>query len=283
MRKKRANIRLLIVEDDALFRDLLHVYLSGEDNLEVVGVASDGELAVELSKALNPDVVIMDVELPGRLNGIEAGLEIKKASPETGILVLSGHNDRQYLSNVPFGQAAGWSYLLKQSVADASALVRAIEGSASGLVVLDPEVIAGLRPTEDSRLARLTRRQLEVLELIAQGYNNASIASKMKLEAKSVQNYINSVFQELQPLSRRGDPRTGQGHPGMSGRVQQPVTPVPRPPYASHTTRPPMTVIVALIQGACSGSTPVGSRSSSTRSASLPASIEPLSRSWKEA
>jgi DNA-binding NarL/FixJ family response regulator len=191
-------IRVLIVEDDSLFRDLLSLYLSREERLNVVGRAVDGESAVKMARKLDVHYDHVGIEIAGQLNGIEAGLEIKKDSPETGILVLSAHKDRQYLSSIPLGQAPGWSYLLKQSMSDASSLVRAIEGSARGLVVLDPEVVAELRPKDDSLLANLTSRQLEVLELIAQGYNNSSIASRLHLEEKSVQNYINAIFQELQ-------------------------------------------------------------------------------------
>ena len=197
------RVRILIVEDDALFRDLLHVFLAGEATMEIVGVARDGETAVEMARELRPKVVIMDIELPGQLNGIDAGREIQLENPNTGILVLSAHKDRRYLHSVPLGQAPGWSYLLKQSVTDTGALVRAIEGSARGLVVLDPQVVAELRPREDSRLASLTPRQLEVLELMAQGYNNPAIAARLHLGDKSVQNYVNVIFQALQLSGER--------------------------------------------------------------------------------
>ena len=98
---------------------------------------------------------------------------------------------------------AGWSYLLKQSVGDAGALVRAIEGSAAGLVVMDPGVVSSMRPRNGSLTARLTPRQQEVLAMMAQGYNNAAIAGKLVLGTKSVENYINAIYQELD-LSHNG-------------------------------------------------------------------------------
>ena len=94
-------------------------------------------------------------------------------------------------------EASGWSYLLKQSVGDTAALGRAIEGSTAGFVVMDPAVVTGLRPRQGSFASRLTPRQLEVLALMAQGYNNAGIAEKLVLGHKSVENYINAIYQEL--------------------------------------------------------------------------------------
>jgi len=197
MPETKEPIRALIVEDEGLFRDMLYRTLAGEERLEVVGAVEDGESAVRLARELSPHVVLMDIELPGQLNGIQAGLQIKEERPETGIILLSAHKDKEYIANVPLAQASGWSYLLKQSVADVSTLIRAIEGSASGLMVLDPEVVAGLKPREGSRLAKLTHRQLDVLELIAQGHNNAAVAATLHLGEKSVENYINAIYQEL--------------------------------------------------------------------------------------
>lgn len=94
-------------------------------------------------------------------------------------------------------EASGWSYLLKQSVGDTGALVRAIEGSAAGFVVLDPTVVSGLKPLQGSFSARLTPRQREVLALMAEGYNNAAIAEKLVLGLKSAENYVNAIYQEL--------------------------------------------------------------------------------------
>jgi len=112
-------------------------------------------------------------------------------------VILSLHKDKEYLGGLSAEEASGWSYLLKQSVSDTSALGRAIEGSASGFVVLDPEVVNSLRPRQGSFAARLTPRQLEVLGLMAQGYNNTAIAEKLVLGHKSVENYINAIYQEL--------------------------------------------------------------------------------------
>ena len=192
--------RVLVVEDEALFRDLVCQALA-TDRTEVVGIASDGETAVQLAHDLTPDVVLVDIHLSGEIDGIEAGLQIKRHRPETGIVILSAHKDRRYLSSIPVEYTSGWSYLLKQSVANMTVVIRAIDGSACGLMAVDPQIIADLRPGEGSSLARLTQRQHEVLELMAQGYSNASVASTIGVEAKTVENYINAIYQVLQLTS----------------------------------------------------------------------------------
>ncbi len=193
-----ATARVLIVEDEALFSELLQRTLSGEQGMEVVGVARDGDTAVRLARETTPDAVLMDIELSGEMDGIDAALRIKEERPQTGIVILSAHNDRRYLSSLPLESNPGWSYLLKQTAPDLATVVRAIQGSISGMVMLDPAVVAGLRPRQGSAVARLTPRQYEVLELIAQGYNNAAIAQRLGLAEKSVETYINVVYQQLQ-------------------------------------------------------------------------------------
>lgn len=196
--------RVLIVEDEVLFGELLRRTLSGEPGLDVVGLVQDGATALQLARELKPDAVIMDIELAGEMDGIEAARQIKRESPQTGIVILSSHNDRRYVTSLPLTESAGWSYLLKQTVTDVGAVVRAILGSIDGLVVLDPAVVSVLRPRAGSPLARLTARQREVLELMAQGYNNATIAQRLVLTEKSVETYINTIYGELGLSGERG-------------------------------------------------------------------------------
>lgn len=200
-------IRVLIVEDEGLFRDMLRIALSSLPDIEVVGSSSNGQDAILLAEELRPDVVLMDIELGSGPNGIEAGHHIRAASPSTGIVILSMHRDKQYIASLPKDQASGWSYLLKQSLEDTGALIRAIQGSAAGLVVMDPTIVQGLQPRVGTRVGRLTPRQQDVLRLMAQGYNNAGIAENLVIGQKSVENLINMIFQELEV------PREGQVHP----------------------------------------------------------------------
>jgi len=190
-------VTILIVEDEGLFRDMLKISLGSLPNLEVVGAVSDGNAAVEAADRLLPDVVLMDIELGCDPNGIAAGRAIKEQHPDIGIIILSAHKEREYLNLMAAQELSGWSYLLKQSVTNAEALVRAIAGAASGLVVMDPSVVDKMRPRQGSLTAGLTPRQQEVLAMMAQGYNNSAIAEHLVLGTKSVENYINAIYQEL--------------------------------------------------------------------------------------
>lgn len=205
MRQEKIDkaIKILIVEDEGLFRDMLTISLGAIPNIEIVGAVSDGKAAVEAAIQVKPDVVLMDIELGSDPNGIAAGRAIKKENKNIGIIVLSGHKGREYVNLVAADEFSGWSYLLKQSVSDSSSLARAIEGAASGLVVMDASVVNSMKPRQGSLTGGLTPRQQEVLSMMAQGYNNAAIAEKLVLGTKSVENYINAIYQELN-LSHNG-------------------------------------------------------------------------------
>lgn len=191
------QLTLLIVEDEPLWSDLLTRTLSAEPNVQIVGHTRTGETAVTMARELQPAGVLMDIELAGTMDGIEAALQIKEERPATGIVILSAHNDRRYLTSLPLQEKPGWSYLLKQTVPDVATVVRAIQSSIDGMVMLDPGVVMSLRPRRSTALARLTPRKLEVLQLIAQGHNNASIAETLFIAEKSVETYINSIYQDL--------------------------------------------------------------------------------------
>ena len=190
-------VKVLIVENEGLFRDMLKSSLGSKPNMEIVDAVSDGHAAIQTSSQLQPDVVLMDIELGGDPNGIEVGRTIKSNHPEMGMILLSAHKEREYVSMIASDDLSGWSYVLKQSVTDAGALVRAIEGAACGLVVMDQGVVNSMKPRRGSDTAGLTPRQQEVLSMMAKSYNNSSIAENLVLGTKSVENYINAIYQEL--------------------------------------------------------------------------------------
>ena len=190
-------VKVLIVENEGLFRDMLKISLGSIPNMEIVDVVCDGLTAIQTSSQLQPDVVLMDIELGGEPNGIEAGRTIKSNHPDMGMILLSAHKEREYVSMIASDDLSGWSYVLKQSVTDAGALVRAIEGAACGLVVMDQGVVNNMKPRKGSDTAGLTPRQQEVLSMMAKGYNNSAIAENLVLGTKSVENYINAIYQEL--------------------------------------------------------------------------------------
>lgn len=205
------TIRVVLVEDEGLYRDLVRIALSNHPRLEVVGAYADADSALTEAPAQAPHVAILDIELPGGLNGVQLGLRLRRHLPEIGIVLLSNHGDPDFLSSLPPETIAGWSYLLKKTVGDVSSLLRAIEGAAAGLVVLDPALVTDMEPRTNSAVSRLAPRQREILGLIAQGLSNAAIASLLTLSEKSVENQINLVYQNL------GIQRGGGGiHPRVS-------------------------------------------------------------------
>ncbi len=191
------RIEAIIVEDEGLYRDLLRVALSQHPRIEVIGAFPDGESALAAAPKLRPHVAMLDIELRGGMNGVQAGLLLRRELPQLGIVLLSNHQDPQFLSSVPRNAISGWSYLLKKSVSDIQALGRAIEGAAAGFVVLDPLLVARAPARTGSCLSRLTPRQRDILALIAQGFTNAAIAERLSLAEKSVENQINLLYQEL--------------------------------------------------------------------------------------
>ena len=191
------QVRVLIVEDELLFRDLLAQTLTSGPGYEIVGLADTGREAIELAHKTRPDAVIMDIGLADDMDGIEAAVRIKDERPQTGIVILSAHNDRRYVTSLPLGHMAGWAYLLKQTAGSAATVVRAVETSIEGGLMVDPSVISRLRPRLNSRLSRLTPRVYETLTLLAQGYNNQAIATRMVISVRAVEDNINVLYSEL--------------------------------------------------------------------------------------
>ena len=191
-------VKALIVESQGLLRDMLKISLEGLSGIEVLEAVSDGNAAVAAAGLLNPEVVLIDAELDNEPNGIETARMIKSANPDVGIMILSSLHEWQYLRRVSsMEDSSGWSFLFKESVGDAQALARAIEGAASGLIVMNQVTVNNIRLRRDPVIERLTPRQRETLDWVSQGYNNAGIAEKMFVGVKSVENYINVIYQEL--------------------------------------------------------------------------------------
>lgn len=209
--RRKAPIRVVLVEDDHLFRDLLQRALRTTTTIEVLGGFPDAETALERIPLLGPDVVLMDIELGGGMNGIQLGLVLRGQLPDLGVVILSNHADPEFIASLPADVMPGWSYLLKHSISDAATIERAIEGAAQRLIVLDPGLIQAIRPPTTGPLARLTRRQQQILALLAQGFTNAAIAERLDLAEKSVENQTNLLYQNL---------GIDRGHRSIHPRVQ---------------------------------------------------------------
>jgi len=191
------RLRLLIVEDEGLWRDMLRLALSTQPHMEVAGTATSKDDLRGLCVSLQPNVLLVDIRLDGNTQALSAVHAVKTEWPQIGVVVMAAETDREYLSTNPPPNTPGWSYIIKQSLADATGLVRAIEAAAAGLVVLDPAILSGRNDAHGPRLGRLTPRQMDVLHLMAKGYSNSAIGRALVLEEKSVENHINAIFSQV--------------------------------------------------------------------------------------
>ena len=195
-------IRVLIVDDQELVRDGFCLVLGAEPDIEVVGSAADGVEAVEMSRELQPDVVLMDIRMP-RLDGIGATRAVLSERPQTRVLVLSTYDVDEYVVAALDAGASG--YLLKD--APRRALSAAVRAAAEGDVLLHPQVARRLvaastrRATLDSEtqrgLERLTPREREVLTALARGWSNNEIAQALTLGETTVKTHVARLLQKL--------------------------------------------------------------------------------------
>jgi DNA-binding NarL/FixJ family response regulator len=201
-------IRVLVVDDHALFRRGLQMVLEQEDDIEVVGEAGDGAEAVERATDSMPDIVLMDVRMPKR-GGIDACTSIKDAVPSAKIIMLTISDEEADLYDAIKAGASG--YLLKEiSIEEVAAAIRAVnEGqsliSPSMASKLLTEFASMIKRTDDRQQVptpRLTDREMEVLKLVAKGLNNRDIAKQLFISENTVKNHIRNILEKLQLHSR---------------------------------------------------------------------------------
>ena len=202
-------IRVLIADDQALFRRGLYVVLGTEENIEVVAEAEDGEQAIAKAEEMAPDVVLMDVRMP-RVNGIEAASRIRETLPSTKILMLTVSDEEDDLYEAIKAGANG--YLLKEiSVEEVASAIRAV---VQGQSLISPSMASKLL-NEFNSLARqaadrreqlpapvLTARELEVLKLVARGMSNRDVADQLYISENTVRNHMANILEKLQLHSR---------------------------------------------------------------------------------
>jgi DNA-binding NarL/FixJ family response regulator len=201
-----ARIRVLIADDHALMRAGVRALLTATEDIEVVGEAEDGDEAIREVRRLEPDVVLMDVAMPG-LGGLEATLVIRKEKPDAKILVLTQYDDREYVSRFLKAGVAG--YVLKRAAA--AELVAAIRAVARGGLVLDPEIARDVL-NEQGRDASpgavedpyetLTDREKQVLKLVAEGSSNKEIAETLDISVKTAMAHREHLMEKLGVHSR---------------------------------------------------------------------------------
>lgn len=190
--------RILLVDDHAVLRAGLAALLAAQADLEVVGHAADGAAAVRSAQALRPDIVVMDIGMPGG-GGIDATARITRELPATRVVILSMHDDQGYLREALRAGASG--YVLKRA-ADTE-LLAAIRAAARGEVFLDPAMARGLveevvapRAAADGPAA-LSEREREVLRLLARGHTNQQVADRLCIGVKSVETYKARLMEKL--------------------------------------------------------------------------------------
>ena len=199
------SVRVIIADDHPLFREGMRGRLDRVADIAVVGEAASGDEAVELAKELEPDIILMDIKMPG-LNGIEATREIQRANPQIGILVLTMFEDDDSVFAAMRAGAKG--YLLKDSGGEG--VVHAIRAVASGEAVFGPGVAERMigffsapRSAAPQRaFPELTEREEEVLSLVAQGKSNREIARQLFVSLKTVRNHVSNILLKLQVADR---------------------------------------------------------------------------------
>lgn len=199
-------IRILLVDDQALFREGVRTLLSIRPDLEVIGEAENGREGIEMAAELRPDVILMDLRMPV-LNGVAATKQLQKEQPESKVIVLTTFDDDEYVFDGLRAGAVG--YLLKDVSSDK--LVEAIRAAANGESFLEPSIAAklvaeftrisgGKRPTtsqEQSLIEPLSERELEILTVLSSGASNREIAQKLYITEGTVKNHVTSILGKL--------------------------------------------------------------------------------------
>jgi DNA-binding NarL/FixJ family response regulator len=189
------EISCLIVDDHEVVREGLRLSLSRAPHIRVIGEAGDGAGAVELVERRKPDVVIMDVRMPG-MNGLEATKEIMKRSPETAVLIFTAFSERSLLARGLESGAKG--YILKE--APHETLLRAIERVAKGEGYVDPALMPAFLSKDQSDM--LTAREREILQLLADGMSNQDVAGKLFISQETVKSHVRHILTKLEADTR---------------------------------------------------------------------------------
>jgi DNA-binding NarL/FixJ family response regulator len=197
-------IRVLIADDQNIVCEGLKVVLNASTHVRVVGTAADGAEALRQVETLHPDVVLMDLKMPG-MNGVQATRALRERLPAIPVLVLTTYDDDEWVVDAIRAGAAG--YLLKDS--GSQEIVAAIEGTAAGQTHVDPAVAAKLftyvrqgPPPSRALLERLTEREHAILRLLASGLTNAAIGQRLALAEGTVRNHVSAILAKLEVADR---------------------------------------------------------------------------------
>jgi DNA-binding NarL/FixJ family response regulator len=205
VKTEAGSLRVLVADDHPFFRDGLRSLLTSSPDTELVGEASTGEEAISLATELQPDVVLMDIQMPG-ISGIEATRKIAQECPRVRILVVTMFEDDGTVFRAMRAGARG--YLLKG--ANYAEMLRAIKAVGNGEAIFSPGIatrltnfFADIRPASSPQVfPELSDREREVLDLIAQGHKNSEIAKRLYLSPKTVRNHVSNILSKLQVVDR---------------------------------------------------------------------------------
>ncbi len=202
---RNRNITTMLVDDHELIREGIKQIIELEEDINVIAQTGDGEEAVELAMKYNPDVILLDINMP-KMSGIDVLRRLKDLGTTSRIIMLTIHNDREYLLETMKVGADG--YVLKDS--DAEGLVKAIRDVKSGKTYIQPSIASLLIENEERdegngdirKIAALTKREYEVLTLIAEGLSNKDIADRLYISEKTVKNHVSSIFKKIEVNDR---------------------------------------------------------------------------------
>lgn len=199
-------VRVLIIDGQEYFSEGLRLLLSRDPTLEVMQTPGSSIDALQTLREQQPDVVVMEARLPGQ-SGIEIARQIREEFPEMGIIIHSYWGDSEYIQEFLKDDPRGKAYILKQTMGTTAELIRIIHEVADGKTVLDPIMVERLTGKKDlgkSPLRLLTRREIEVLALMAKARTNSEIAGILYIQPRTVEHHINSIFGKLGILQDEG-------------------------------------------------------------------------------
>lgn len=196
------RLRVIVADDNYIVREGTRRLLHDTGEVDVLAAVADAEELLSAVRREDPDAVVVDIRMPPthRTEGIAAARTIRERHPRVGVVVLSGHADPAYATELFADGTDGLAYLLKDNVGDSEELLRALRATAAGGSVVDPAVVAGLvarRARTTSKVQRLTERELQVLRAMAEGHTNANIAAALCLSESAVAKHINAIFAKL--------------------------------------------------------------------------------------
>ena len=195
---------ILIADDHPVFRFGMRALIEAQQDMVVLGEAETGIEVTEMATSLSPDIVLMDINMP-EINGIEATYRILQSKPDIAILIITMFDDDTVFTAM---RAGARGYLLKGASGDET--LRAIRAVANGEVIFSPGVAQqimhyfarGVKPAPDAPFPELTPREIETLDLVAQGLTNNAIAEKLVLSPKTIRNHVSNIFSKLQVATR---------------------------------------------------------------------------------